>query len=306
MELALMKFSIYQESRQGTRRNNEDRVGYAYSREALLMVVADGMGGHLHGEVASHIAVQFMLEEFRCEATPRLADPSRFLEDGMTHAHHAILDYARARRLPETPRTTCVACLVQDGTACWAHVGDSRLYHLREGRIQARTRDHSRVQQLVDEGRIREEAVHAHPERNRILNCLGSLNLPYVELSQPVLLHADDTLLLCSDGFWGPLSNTGISQALAKEGLMTAVPDLINAAEARAGRDCDNLSVVAITWADAAPTAPHQVSTRTLPVNDVSTRLEDFGQSAQTDLTDEEIERAIEEIRAAIRRNTLK
>ncbi len=300
-----MKFSIYQESRQGRRKNNEDRVGYTYSRDALLMVVADGMGGHLQGEVAAHIAVQFLVEAFRNSAKPRLANPPVFLEDSMVRAHHAILDYARARKLPETPRTTCVACLVQDATAYWAHAGDSRLYHLREGRVRSRTRDHSRVQQLVDQGRVREEAARIHPERNRILNCLGSYNEPLVEHAPACLLHTGDTLLLCTDGLWGPLSNTGILRAFATGDVMTAVPSLLDTAEARAGRECDNLSTVAMSWAENDSTVPHHISTAALATGTVTTRLEDFGNPGTADLTDEEIEQAIAEIRDAIRRNSM-
>ena len=298
-----MRFSIYQESRLGRRKNNEDRIGYSYSRDALLMVVADGMGGHLQGEVAAHIAVRFLIQAFRNEATPRLREPSRFLEDSILRAHHAILDYAQARRLPDTPRTTCVACLVQDATAHWAHVGDSRLYHIREGTVRTRTRDHSRVQQLVDEGRIREEAMHLHPERNRVWNCLGSLGDPAIEMAPPSILNAGDTVLLCSDGFWTPLSNSGIAGAFASADVMTTVPKLMDMAESRAGRECDNVSVVAMTWDEDASTVPHHVSTRSL--SGITTQAQDFGSgSASPDMTDEEIEHAIEEIRMAIRRNS--
>src|ERR1700675_3624393 len=132
-----MRFSIFQESRKGARKANEDRTGYAYSRDALLMLAADGMGGHLHGEVASQIAVQLLSEAFQREAKPKLADPSGFLQKSILDAHFALIDYAKARKLTETPRTTCVACIVQDSTAWWAHVGDSRLYHIRESRIHA-------------------------------------------------------------------------------------------------------------------------------------------------------------------------
>jgi serine/threonine protein phosphatase PrpC len=300
-----MRFSIYQESRVGRRKNNEDRVGYSYSRDALLMVVADGMGGHPQGEVASHIAVQLLIEAFRSEATPRLRDPSRFLENSLMRAHQAILDYAMARGLTDTPRTTCVACLVQDATAHWAHVGDSRLYHLRDGMIRTRTRDHSRVQQLVDEGRIREEAMHAHPERNRIWNCLGSASEPAIELAPPSVLQEGDTVLLCTDGFWSPLSNNGILGGFASADVMTAVPKLMDVAEARAGRDCDNVSVVAMAWAEDASTVPHHISTWKFSDSDITTQVQDFGRLGATNpqMTDEEIERAIDEIRTAIRRN---
>lgn len=300
-----MKFSIYQESRKGARKANQDRVGYSYSRDSLLMMLADGMGGHLHGEVASQIAVQFLTEAFQREARPRLADPFQFLTKAITNAHHALVDYAKVRTLTDTPRTTCVACVVQEGLAYWAHVGDSRLYHVREGRVQAQTRDHSRVQMLVDAGRIREEAVAAHPDRNKIFNCLGAHTPPQVELSHKTVLRTGDTLLLCSDGLWGPLSGKIISGALLSNEIMHAVPELLTQAEQRAGKDCDNLSAVAMTWTDSVVVqSPGEVSTQTLEHDTVITQVEDFGKDDHSDLTDQEIERAIGEIRDAIRKHT--
>jgi PPM family protein phosphatase len=300
-----MRFSIFQQSRKGTRKVNQDRTGYAYTRDALLMVVADGMGGHLHGEVASQIAVQFLTEAFQREAKPKLAEPVAFLQKYITDAHFALGEYAKARGLVESPRTTCVACVVQNSTAVWAHVGDSRLYHLRDGRIRAQTRDHSRVQMLVDQGRVREEAVAAHPDRNKIFNCIGASALPQVELSEFTPLREDDTLMLCSDGVWGPLSGMLITRTLSKAEIIRSVPELLDMAELRAGADCDNLSAVAMTWAESNPAAiSGEVSTQTLELDGVSTQFEDFGKADRVDLTDEEIERAIEEIREAIRKHS--
>ena len=299
-----MRFSIFQESRKGGREANEDRTSYAYTRDALLMVVADGMGGHLHGEVASQIAAQLLTEAFQREAKPTLADPLGFLQKSIADAHFALGDYAKARNLIESPRTTCVACVVQDSTAFWAHVGDSRLYHIREGRIQAQTRDHSRVQMLVDQGRVREEAVAAHPDRNKIFNCIGATTLPQVELSRPTLLREDDTLILCTDGWWGPLTGKLITGALLKSDLMKAIPELLDLAELRGGADRDNLSVVGMTWAEKHRGAlAGEVSTQTLVLDGVSTQLGDFSKADNSDLSDEEIERAIQEIRSAIRKH---
>jgi PPM family protein phosphatase len=299
-----MRFSIFQESRKGGRQANEDRTSYAYTRDALLMVVADGMGGHLHGEVASQIAAQLLTEAFQREAKPKLADPLGFLQKSILDAHLALGDYAKARDLDDSPRTTCVACVVQDATAYWAHAGDSRLYHVRDGRIHAQTRDHSRVQMLVDQGRVREEAVAAHPDRNKIFNCLGATARPQVELSKPTALRADDIVLLCSDGLWGPLLGKIITAVLMKNDLMRAVPELLELAELRAGADCDNLSVVAMSWEGTQRTLAGEVSTRTLALEGVSTQLGDFSKADDSDLTDQEIERAIEEIREAIRKHT--
>ena len=209
-----MQFSIYQESRRGARKSNQDRIAYCYSREALLMLVADGMGGHLRGEMAAQIAVEAITAAFRRDAKPRLADPAAFLRRAIMEAHRAIVQNAEDNGLPESPRTTCVACVVQDGAARWAHAGDSRLYLLGEGRVLARTKDHSLVQQLIDSGRIREEAFGAHPERNRIFNCLGSQRLPRVDLSEETALNYGDTLMLCSDGLTKHVSDERIGERL--------------------------------------------------------------------------------------------
>ncbi|MCC6610306.1 MAG: serine/threonine-protein phosphatase [Burkholderiales bacterium] len=304
-----MRFSIYQDSRQGPRKMNQDRIAHVYTRDCLAMIVADGMGGHLHGEVAAQIATQFIVEAFQREATPRLEDPFRFLLGSITSAHHAIIDYANQRNLLETPRTTCVACIVQDGIAHWAHVGDSRLYHVREGRVENQTKDHSRVQMLVDTGRIREEAVAAHPDRNKIFNCLGQMSVPKVDLSRRVGLNHGDVLILCTDGFWGALSSKLICEELLRSDAAAAMPKLMDMAETRAGREGDNLSVVAMTWVnELAGDAPTSISTVTMHEREYKSTVQQFQKTtppaAPGYLTDDEIERAIEEIRLAIKKHS--
>ena len=168
-----MNYDVVKETRIGTRRMNQDCIGSWSTSACLLMSVADGLGGHLHGEVAAQMAIGLLGVSFEREARPRIADPGAFLARAIGAAHVAILREAEKRRLSDTPRTVFVACLVQDGHAYWMHVGDSRLYLIRQGRIVHRTRDHTVVQQLIDEGRIREEAITSHPERNRLLQCLG-------------------------------------------------------------------------------------------------------------------------------------
>jgi serine/threonine protein phosphatase PrpC len=243
-----MQFSIFQESRRGARKINQDRIVHCRTEDAMLMLVADGMGGHLHGEIAAEIAAQFIVTAFRREAAPALPDPALFLRRAIIGAHHAILRHAAGAGLAGAPRTTCVACVVQDKLACWAHAGDSRLYHIRRGAILAQTKDHSHVQQLIDQGRIREEAVGAHPERNLIYSCLGSDALPRLAVSAPTALVAGDILLLCSDGLWGPLSAKIIGGALLTGDIARTMPQLLDEAERRAGRGCDNLSVIAAAW----------------------------------------------------------
>jgi len=298
-----MRFTIYQESRQGGRSNNEDRTSCCYSRDALLMVIADGMGGHHYGEIASQIAVQTLADTFQREARPVLADPFRFLQKGMTNAHHAILDYAGRHKLKDTPRTTCVACVVQDNIAYWAHAGDSRLFLMRDGRVIAQTRDHSRIRLLVEEGMITEAQAAVHPDRNKIYSCLGSPTPPEIEFSRKTPLEHGDIVLLSTDGLWGVTSGELMAVALKGANLLQTVPMLLAQAEVKGGPRGDNLSVVAVRWEDSyVEEESSAISTQTMTQDEVTTRLEEFGRnpSYKSDLSEDEIEKAIEEIRNAI------
>ena len=302
-----MRFTIYQESRTGRRRSNQDRIAHCYSREALLMLVADGMGGHLHGELAAHIAAQHLTQAFQREAQPRLADPGLFLSRVLASAHHAILDDALDRMLPEAPRTTLVACVVQDGAAFWAHAGDSRLYLLRRGHVATRTRDHSRTQLLIDQGLLEADEAATHPGRNRLYSCLGGNHAPQIEHSPRTPLRDGDILALCSDGAWGPLSEDSLATHLTTAPLSKGVPRLLEDAERRAGATADNLSMVAMCWHDEGNTGhetAEAISTRTMELDDFTTRLDmsSMGAGPAKDLDEDEIERAIREINETIRK----
>lgn len=222
-----MRFSIYQESKKGGRKVNQDRMGYLYTRDSLLLLVADGMGGHARGEVAAQLTLQTMAAIYQRDAKPMLPDPARYLEESVLAAHRELHRYRAEHSLPEAPRTTVVACVIQQGLAVWAHAGDSRLYLIRGGRIADRTIDHSRVHHLVSSGLIRPEDAKDHPERNRIFNCIGAFVAPTVEVSRPIALRNGDTLLLCSDGLWGTLSDRQIGDAFIGKTVMRAVPELM-------------------------------------------------------------------------------
>ncbi len=303
-----MKFTIYQESRPGKRSNNEDRLAHCYSRDALMMVIADGMGGHYYGEIAAQIAVQTLVESFQREATPEIRDPFMFLQRSMTNAHCAILDFTDAHNLKDSPRTTCVACVIQDNIAYWAHAGDSRLYLMRAGKVLTRTRDHSRVQLLIDQGVINEAQAAVHPDRNKVYSCLGGRQTPEIEFSRKTPLEAGDVLALCTDGLWGVIPGEIQAVALKTENLMKAVPMLLDQADSRGGPSADNLSIVVVRWEDSyvedGAGASSVVSTQTMSRDTITTKLDAFGRNPQykTELSDEEIERAINEIRSTIQK----
>ena len=303
-----MKFDLARETRLGARRVNQDRLGHWQTSDSLLLAVADGLGGHARGEVAAEHLDRELGAAFQREAKPKLADPDAFLARAMNQGHALIMQEGERLRLPETPRTVIVACVLQDGWVYWTHVGDCRLYYFRQGRILHRSRDHTVVQQLIDSGRIREEAASSHPERNRLLQCLGGYQTPRPEAPQRERLAKDDVLVLCSDGFWGPLTQRQMLHALLSRPLADAIPELTQLAETRAGPQCDNVTVLALRWAE------EQVGEKTLPlmpqaqpqygkatdVRDLTATDPDF-----VHMTDEEIEKAIEELKEALRKGTL-
>jgi len=239
-----MRFTIFQESRKGSRKVNQDRIAYTFSRDTLLLVVADGMGGHAGGEIAAQIAVRLFIERFQQEAKPLLKNPLKFLQDTMLRAHAALTSYANQFSMLETPRTTCVACIVQANHAYWCHVGDSRLYLFRQGGLIGSTKDHSKVQYLVDQGIIGADEVMAHPDRNKIFSCLGGLVDPVIDLSRRTPLRNGDILVLCTDGLWDLVSKRELVSIIQeRKDLTKACLRLIRLANARGGHD--NITVAA-------------------------------------------------------------
>ena len=302
-----MRFSIYQESKKGGRKSNQDRMGYCFSRDALLMIIADGMGGHLQGDMAAQIAVQTVGALFQQQATPLLKSPQRFLESSLLDAHQQILHYRAANKLAESPRTTIVACVVQNGAAYWAHVGDSRLYWIRAGEIIAQTRDHSKIQSMILQGLASPADIDSHPDRNKLFNCLGSPELPTVELSRKMTLQPGDSLFLCTDGLWSAVADQAIASTFADNTVMRAVPDLIYLALMEAGDDADNVTGMAMSWEGADLDEGDAVSTIAMPLGAITTTINHLRPTQlevpHSPMTDSEIERAIDEIRTSIRKS---
>jgi PPM family protein phosphatase len=247
-----MKFAIVQETRKGARRYNQDRVGHWRAPNAVLLALADGMGGYKGGELAAAAALEHFAQAFQAQAKPNLIDPSLFLSRAVSGAHAAVVKAGRDAGLGDDPRTTVVGCVVQDGYAFWSSIGDSRLYLIREGRIAARTKDHTHVQQLVDAGRIREEAVQAHPERSKLLRCLGGPAEPATDPAGSARLAKGDLVLLCSDGLWSPLTPRLLLTGLIGKDPARALPELMTLAETRAGAECDNVSALVMQWQEEA------------------------------------------------------
>jgi serine/threonine protein phosphatase PrpC len=300
-----MRFSVYQLSRKGGREKNEDRMGYCYTRDSGLFALADGMGGHPEGEVASQLALQTLAALFQRDAKPLLKDPLRFLHDAVMAGHHQLLRYATEKSLIDTPRTTVVACVVQGNAAYWAHCGDSRLYLVRGDKLIARTRDHSyselqdALKQVVPMGE--------RFNRNVLFTCLGSPGKPVVDAVGPLLLQGGDKLLLCSDGLWGNVTDAVIAEQLAARPIAEAVPELVEQALRNGGARCDNVTVLSVEWERAEESeATADISTESLGEEVFASTIQAsmIGDSTPNDLDEAEIERSIREINEAIRRSS--
>lgn len=221
-------------------------MGYCYTSHAGLFTVADGMGGHPEGEVAAQLSLKALAARFQREAQPSLPDPARFLYEAFIAAHQQLLRYATGRSMSDTPRTTLVACVIQDGTAWWAHCGDSRLYLQRAERLLTRTRDHSYQEIQGTLAALLPEAEKLG--RNVLFTCLGSPGTPVIDNAGPVPLLPGDRLTLCTDGVWAPLGDETIVRLMRSGPVSQAVPALVDTALRESGRRSDNVTVLGLEW----------------------------------------------------------
>ena len=244
-------------NRLGNRSNNQDRCLVLERRNSALLVVADGMGGHARGELAAQTTIDSLSRSFLSHRGT-ISEPHDFLEHAMNHAHLEVVDAGRSQQPRIDPRTTCVVCLVQGDQAWWAHVGDSRLYLLRGGKILMRTRDHTPVEELLQRGAIAEEDIRKHPLRNSVSRCLGGKPmLPKISFDQ-AQLKPDDILLLCSDGFWSALPESRLASFPAYGDFEASINRVTDEAEADSYPHSDNISLVGMRWlsADTAQKTP--------------------------------------------------
>jgi serine/threonine protein phosphatase PrpC len=237
-----------QATRLGNRRENQDRAAILIGDTQVLLVVADGMGGHADGAAAAQTAVDSLSLGFKNLRGRHSGE--QFLNDALKAAHRAV--YALGAKLPLTkrPRTTLTVCLITDGEAQWAHVGDSRVYWLHNNAVAARTRDHSAVEALYQAGEISREEMATHPLRNYVEECLGGEPaLPKFTIGEAVTLSDGDVMLLCSDGLWGALRESEIPGLFQTEDeLDVTLENLARRAESASTPASDNITAAALRW----------------------------------------------------------
>ena len=231
-----MEYSAGQQSHQGGRDYNEDSTGIFERDDAVLLVVADGLGGHEGGEVASQCFVETMGDSF-AKATPAQLDKAQsFLTLSINFAHHAIHRQAVKAGLPvESPKTTCVVCLIYKGVLHWAHSGDSRFYLIRKRQARFITEDH----------------VSHKPDRkdNAPINrCVGGLEGPRPEVSNARKMRDGDILFLATDGAWANFDPNDLSEYVDPEHPSLGLDNLLQCLEQRNKAPSDNLSIVVLFW----------------------------------------------------------
>lgn len=192
----MISFEAY--TNPGSREKNEDCFGMACHGASLCFVVADGLGGHGGGEVASQLAVNATRDRF-----VEFGWSNHFFKDAFADAQNSILKEQERQHTPSKMKTTLVILVIHERKAYWAHIGDSRLYLFKGNRVKKRTLDHSVPQMLALSGDITNAEIRHHPDRNRLIRVLGIRDdQPRFEEGQPVRLVGNQSFLLCTDGYW--------------------------------------------------------------------------------------------------------
>ena len=228
----------------GGREDQQDRVQVIEGGgDAQLLVLADGMGGHEGGALAAQAVIDAASDEFQTLGGAPASDPAGLLARVVAGAHERINALGAERGLK--PHSTCVLLYIDPVATAWAHVGDSRLHRFTDGRLAERTIDHSIVELMRLQGRITEEEMKTHPDKNRLYEALGGEQPPQAEISGKESAVGDG-FLLASDGVWENVADADLEAVLQAEDLAEALRCLIERAKAHGGPKCDNLSAAAV------------------------------------------------------------
>lgn len=217
---------------------NEDCGGFFWNNNRLLAVVADGMGGHQAGEIASEMAVSFLEEEWQKvtdDLTPSEAE--RWLYDTITEANVKLFNFSKSNPDYSGMGTTIVAVICTETNVTFAHIGDSRIYLLNESGFSLLTEDHSLVNELVKNGQITKEEAEHHPRKHILLRALGTEEEVTVDI-RSLDWEENDYLLLCSDGLTNKVDDRELEQIIrTPESLEKQADELITMANAAGGED---------------------------------------------------------------------
>jgi protein phosphatase len=235
------------------------------TRKGTLTIVADGMGGHASGEVASQMAVELISEIYYADETNSAPNA---LRNAIEQANRLIYETSLTDEKLFGMGTTVIALVLLNDTAFSAHVGDSRLYRLRGNHMEMMTFDHSQVMEMVKYGIISMEEARNHDDKNVILRAVGTQSIVEVEVSELFSVEEDDEFLLCSDGLCDMLDDREILQTwLAAEDVHSAGESLIHEAKERGGHDNITVGIVRIAASGGTETSQHVRVTREIKIS---------------------------------------
>ena len=227
----------------GDREVNEDCVGEIKTSRGHNFVVADGLGGHGHGEIASEIAVSTSLKIFAG------GNDTDVIEKSFILSQKTILQEQEKNPELADMKTTLVDLIIREDKATWGHIGDSRLYFFRGGKIRKQTLDHSVPQMLVNLGEIKPKDIRGHEDRNRLLRVIGSpWDKKSFEIEKEITIKNKDAFLLCTDGFWELVDEKYMQKTLKKSSTVEEWMDYLIKEVVRNGEsvNMDNNSAIAI------------------------------------------------------------
>ncbi|MEM6638518.1 MAG: PP2C family serine/threonine-protein phosphatase [Pseudomonadota bacterium] len=236
----------------GNRDENQDRYSVVNHEDISFVAVVDGMGGHDAGARAAEVAVETFRNRL-ASATRAAHDPRDAIKGLIRAAHSAVVAIGKNGPPESSPRATCAVAIIQNGKACFGHVGDSRAYLLRSGEVVTRTRDHSHIEILLREQLITEEEYRTHPLRHYVEHSLGGdPGDASVTVSPLHTLEPGDQILVCSDGVWNAFEDTEIASFLnrpeARLSPDPALRDLIKKSVAKCAPSADNTTAALIQW----------------------------------------------------------
>lgn len=234
----------YKISNLGSREINEDAADIIVKGDNALFVLADGLGGHGRGEVASALVVETAKELFeKSESTEKIIE--RIFEESQKR----LLNKQQEEHAQDEMKTTAVILLITKDMIQWGHIGDSRLYFFKKNKLIKRTLDHSVPQVLVSSGELRESKIRNHPDRNRLLRVLGmEWRTSSYAISEPVKREGTEAFLLCSDGFWENIVERDMQKMLKKNDSAKAWLDAMEVIVQKngKGRDMDNNTAITV------------------------------------------------------------
>ena len=231
-----MKFTYVKESKVGLKRsNNEDAIGIFEVDGGLLAIVCDGLGGNNAGEIASSLSVDVIYKNFKSSGEQ---DYLKRIKDSIEAANKRIKEESSKQDMYDGMATTAEILFIKEKTAYWGHVGDSRIYNLKNGKLKQLTKDHSLIQKLIDDGYLTLNQAETHPNKNIIMRALGDSDSVEIDLSKLKLLASDSyKFLVCTDGVTNVINNDELEKLLSNKDSENISKSLSSLIEKRGAPD---------------------------------------------------------------------